>query len=97
MATFKERRIFERYGDQMDLVYAPLGASDFSNAKTYNCSMGGMYIKSRYPLTKGSKSCVKVLNYCSVFEATVLRSGKIEDSTGTFYEHGIEFFEPVVR
>lgn len=97
MTAYKERRIFERYNDQFDLVYAPLVSSDFNNAKTSNYSMGGMYITSRYPLTRGSKICVKTLSYCSVFEAEVIRSGKVEDSTGTCYGHGIEFSEPVIR
>lgn len=96
MTAYKERRIFERYSDQFDLVYTPLGSSYFNNAKTRNCSMGGMFITSRYPLTRGAKICVKTLRYCSVFEAEVVRSGKVEDSTGPCYGHGIEFSEPVI-
>ena len=97
MTAYKERRFFERYSEQFDLVYSTSGSYNFNNATTSNCSMGGMYITSRYPLAKGIKICVKVLSYCSVFEATVLRSEKVEDSAGPRYGHGIEFSEPVIR
>jgi hypothetical protein len=97
MTAYKERRIFERYSDQFDLVYSPIGSSNFNNATTCNCSMGGMYITSRYPLAMGSKICIKLLSYCSIFEANVLRSEKIENSTGPFYGHGIEFSEPIIQ
>ncbi len=95
MDVFKERRVYERYADQSDIVFSTTGSGNFNNAKLYNCSSRGMYFNSKNEVIRGSDVCIKMTDYCSVFYAKVARCQEMEVDGKICYGIGIEYLEPV--
>ncbi len=95
MAELTEKREFERYNDQAEIVYAVSGSTRYSNAKMHNCSMGGMYFNSKYPLEPGTEVSVKMISFRSMFDAEVVRCMEIIDMVEPCYGVGIQYDEPV--
>ncbi len=95
MGKLTERRKFERYTDQTSIVYAIMDSTNYNNARMQNCSMGGMFFNSNYAIDTETEVCIKMLDFCSIFQAKVVRCNVNLDDEKTSYGVGIEYLEPV--
>ncbi|MCP4671385.1 MAG: hypothetical protein GY857_08755 [Desulfobacula sp.] len=95
MDGLNERRMYERYADQSDIVFSTTGSINFNNAQLNNCSSGGMYFNSNFEVIRGSDLCIKMTDYCSVFYAKVARCQEMKVDGKISYGVGIEYLEPV--
>ncbi len=95
MTKSTEKREFERYNDPAEIVYAVSGSTSYNNAKMCNCSMGGMYFNSKYPLQPGTGICIKMINLRSIFDAEVVRCMEVNNPLDPGYGVGIQYDEPV--
>lgn len=94
MNGLKERRMYERYADQSNIVFSTTIPGNFNNAQLNNCSSGGMYFNSNYEVIRGSDVCIKMMDYCSVFHAKVARCQEMEIDGKIFYGVGVKYLEP---
>ncbi len=95
MDRLEDRRMYERYADESDIIFSTTGSGNFNNAQLNNCSSGGMYFNSNFEVIRGSDVCIKMMNYCSVFHAKVVRCQEMGADGKTCYGVGIEYLEPV--
>ena len=95
MHGLKERRRYERYYDQTDIVYSMIQSNKCNNAKMLDYSMGGMYFNSKYSLDTGTEIYVKFLNFPSILHARVVRCNRIEDIEKVNYEGGVKYIDQV--
>ncbi len=94
MAGSKEKRMFERYDYESNIVFSAMGPGSYNNAQLNNCSSGGMYFNSDYEIIRGSDVCIKMVDYRSIFHAKVVRCKEMEVDGKTCYGIGIEYLEP---
>ena len=59
MEESMEKRRYERYEDQGDIIYTLTGLNDFSNGRMTNCSMGGCILIQIIKLLPERRSALK--------------------------------------
>ena len=95
MEKTTEKRAFERFEDQAEIIYGVLDSGNFSNAKMFDCSMGGMFFMSKYAMEPGTPISIRINHLCSIFDAKVIRCMEMAGETRHEYGIGIQYMEPV--
>jgi len=95
MEKATEKRAFERFEDQAEIIYGVPGSGSFANAKMFDCSMGGMFFMSRYAMEPGTPISIRINHLCSIFDAKVIRCMEMLGEARPEYGIGIQYLEPV--
>ena len=93
MASFKEKRLHERYDHETDIIYSIGENPQFNNARLFNSSEGGMYFNSKYELIRGSLLSIKMNRFSSIYYANVTRCDPLKDGDSACYGVGIKFIQ----
>ncbi len=95
MEKTAEKRAFERFEDQAEIIYGVLDSGSFSNAKMFDCSMGGMFFMSKYAMEPGTPISIRINHLCSIFDARVIRCMEMPTEPTPKFGIGIQYMEPV--
>ena len=97
MEKTTEKRAFERFEDRAEIIYGVPGSGSFANAKMFDCSMGGMFFKSKYAMDPGTPISIRINHLCSIFDAKVIRCMEMLGEKAPEYGIGIQYLEPVAE
>jgi hypothetical protein len=107
MATFNERRSYQRCADQASILLSFFNKEDSFKARMINHSFGGVCIKSNSYFQPGTAILIRIKEFASDHSCTrtleglpTISLGKVKwcrestDATSAFYEIGAKFYGP---
>jgi hypothetical protein len=99
MAAFT-KRAYSRNAYEAPIMYANYDTENYSHAKMYNSSAGGMYFESDHSIKPKSDICIKMINYRAdisgpeaykAYRAKVRWCKKIDKGDNSRYGIGIQY------
>ncbi len=102
MSTNNEQRTYPRSHCEASIVYATYNGENYSGARMYNNSPGGMSFVSNQPLYPGSDICIKLEDYLKEtspidgYRAEVIWCKEVADVYASYYgdyEIGVQYYD----